>query len=234
MAVIPTLTEALAAAAIPGQPLSLQHSLASLANLRSAFTPMIPQQAPALYPEIALFSHFTQLFPGTTEIAQQQQRHWNAETSNRGGRSKSGDTKSSSAFASRHQAAEQRRRTRINDRCADIFKFHLFLWRVSRTSFEQKARVQTGPFEAGSASCRASQYCQLPGGVHHLHPESAEAKRRARAPGRRHTTEHLTSRFGSAARAPQSTYICSDQLLRRSTAANSISSAWASNLSGAT
>jgi hypothetical protein len=121
VAVMPTLTEALAAAGIPGQQQSLQHSLASLANLRSAFTPMMPQQAPALYPEIALFSQFNQMFPGAAELAQQQQMQRNAETINRGGRTKSGDTKSSSAYASRHQAAEQRRRTRINDRCADIF-----------------------------------------------------------------------------------------------------------------
>ena len=116
VAVMPTLTEALAAAGMPGQQQSLQSSLASLANLRSAFTPMMPQQAPALYPEIALFSQFNHLFPGAAEMAQQQQMQRNAETANRGGRTKSGDTKSSSAYASRHQAAEQRRRTRINDR----------------------------------------------------------------------------------------------------------------------
>ena len=115
VAVMPTLTEALAAATMPGQQQTLQSSLASLANLRSAFTPMMPQQAPAIYPEIALFSQFNQLFPGAAEMAQQQQMLRNAETANRG-RTKSGDTKSSSAYASRHQAAEQRRRTRINDR----------------------------------------------------------------------------------------------------------------------
>ena len=116
VAVMPTLSEALAAATMPGQQQSLQSSLASLANLRSAFTPMMPQQAPALYPEIALFSQFNQLFPGAAEMAQQQQMLRNAEATNRGGRTKSGDTRSSSAYASRHQAAEQRRRTRINDR----------------------------------------------------------------------------------------------------------------------
>ncbi|CAL5221335.1 g3510 [Coccomyxa viridis] len=116
VAVMPTLTEALAAAAMPGQQQTLQSSLASLANLRSAFTPMMPQQAPTIYPEIALFSQFNQMFPGAAEMAQQQQMLRNAETANRGGRSKSGDTRSSSAYASRHQAAEQRRRTRINDR----------------------------------------------------------------------------------------------------------------------
>ncbi len=84
VAVMPTLTEALAAAGMPGQQQSLQNSLASLANLRSAFTPMMPQQAPALYPEIALFSQFNQLFPGAAEMAQQQQMQRNAETTHRG------------------------------------------------------------------------------------------------------------------------------------------------------
>ena len=125
VAVMPTLTEALAAAGMPGQQQSLQNSLASLANLRSAFTPMMPQQAPALYPEIALFSQFNQLFPGAAEIAQQQQMQRNAETTHR--RTKSGDTKSSSAYASRHQAAEQRRRTRINDRCAAFLQLIHFV-----------------------------------------------------------------------------------------------------------
>jgi len=125
VAVMPTLTEALAAAGMPGQQQSLQNSLASLANLRSAFTPMMPQQAPALYPEIALFSQFNQLFPGAAEMAQQQQMQRNAETTHR--RTKSGDTKSSSAYASRHQAAEQRRRTRINDRCAALLQLIHFV-----------------------------------------------------------------------------------------------------------
>lgn len=125
VAVMPTLTEALAAAGMPGQQQSLQNSLASLANLRSAFTPMMPQQAPALYPEIALFSQFNQLFPGAAEMAQQQQMQRNAETTHR--RTKSGDTKSSSAYASRHQAAEQRRRTRINDRCAALLQLNHFV-----------------------------------------------------------------------------------------------------------
>lgn len=34
----------------------------------------------------------------------------------RGGRTRSGDSRSSSAYASRHQQAEARRRTRINER----------------------------------------------------------------------------------------------------------------------
>ena len=139
LAVKPTMTLALAAAAIPAQQLSMQHSLASLANLPSAFTPIIPQHAPAVYPDTSLFRQLTQLFPGTTGIAQQQQRHWTIETSNKGGQSKSGDITSSSAFASRHQAAEQRRRTRINDRCANKFELRPLQSRVPGTCFEQNA-----------------------------------------------------------------------------------------------
>ena len=51
---------------------------------------------------------------------QQQQLHLGPsqphDNSGRG-KSKSGDSKTSSAYASRHQAAEQRRRSRINERC---------------------------------------------------------------------------------------------------------------------
>lgn len=39
----------------------------------------------------------------------------------RGGRTRSGDSRSSSAYASRHQQAEARRRTRINERWAELF-----------------------------------------------------------------------------------------------------------------
>lgn len=120
VAQIPDLQQVMDAArvssALPSQQAALQNSLASLANLRSAFTPMMPAQAP-LYPEIALFSQFNQLLPGMAELAQQQQlAARNADATNSRGRTKSNDSKSSSAYASRHQAAEQRRRTRINDR----------------------------------------------------------------------------------------------------------------------
>ena len=118
LAVMPTLTECLAAAATPGQLLSVHPSLASLANLRSAFTPVMPQQAPASYHNMFLLNHFNQLYPNTIQMAQQQ-RHWPAETDDRGGRTKSSDSRSSLTHASRHQAAEQRRRSRINDRRAD-------------------------------------------------------------------------------------------------------------------
>ncbi|BDA43493.1 probable transcription factor BIM2 [Coccomyxa sp. Obi] len=117
---IPDLQQVMDAARVsgglPAQQTALQNSLASLANLRSAFTPMVPTQAP-MYPEIALFSQFNQLLPGMAELAQQQQLLGrNAEPAASRGRTKSNDSKSSSAYASRHQAAEQRRRTRINER----------------------------------------------------------------------------------------------------------------------
>lgn len=102
-----------------------QQLLQSLSALRSgsAFHPAVPAVQPAQgtgypgYPEVALFSQLHQLFPGAAELAAAAQR--NAETSARGRASaKSNDSggKSSSAYASRHQAAEQRRRTRINER----------------------------------------------------------------------------------------------------------------------
>jgi hypothetical protein len=51
------------------------------------------------------------------ELAQQQHlAARNADATTSRGRTKSNESKSSSAYASRHQAAEQRRRTRINDR----------------------------------------------------------------------------------------------------------------------
>ena len=98
----------------------LVHSLQSLSALRSAFQPLPAAQPAPLYPEVALFSQFHQLFPGAAELAQHQQLQRNAAEASASarGRTKSNDSKSSSAYASRHQAAEQRRRTRINERCA--------------------------------------------------------------------------------------------------------------------
>lgn len=49
-----------------------------------------------------------------------------------GGRTRSGgDSRSSSAYASRHQAAEQRRRTRINERCGCLYLSQLAAFRGS-------------------------------------------------------------------------------------------------------
>lgn len=74
-----------------------------------------------VYPEIALFSQFGQLFPQYAELAQLQNQQQNSlggddSKNDARGKTRSSDSRSSSAYASRHQAAEQRRRTRINDR----------------------------------------------------------------------------------------------------------------------
>lgn len=111
---------------------------------RSAFTAVPPTSG--LYPDLALFSQFNHLFPQGSaggidpsvlsllgqqqqqqaqqqqQQAQQQQQQASAgqteaaRASGARGKPKAGDNKTSSAYASRHQAAEQRRRTRINDR----------------------------------------------------------------------------------------------------------------------
>ncbi len=107
-----------------GQQVGLPPGLAgNLSGLRSAFHAVPPGPQPqALYPEIALFSQLGQLFPQAQELQlQQQQQHGilqqqPVESGRGNGRSKSSDSKASSAYASRHQAAEQRRRTRINER----------------------------------------------------------------------------------------------------------------------
>ncbi|KAK9822563.1 hypothetical protein WJX74_004772 [Apatococcus lobatus] len=109
-----------------GQQVGLSHGLAgNLSGLRSAFHAVPPGPQPqALYPEIALFSQLGQLFPQAQELQlQQHQQHAGvmaqqqpAESGRTNGRAKSSDSKASSAYASRHQAAEQRRRTRINER----------------------------------------------------------------------------------------------------------------------
>lgn len=89
----------------------------NMSGLGSGYTLAMPGSG---YPEIALFSQFGQLFPQYAELAQlqqQQQKHSmdDGRTVSRG-KPRSSDSRSSSAYASRHQAAEQRRRTRINDR----------------------------------------------------------------------------------------------------------------------
>ena len=120
MALVPNMQEVMDAATRAA--VAAQGSQSMLPNFnqqpRSAFNPVAP---PALYPEIALFSQLGQLFPQAAELAQlqqqqqQQQQQPQTESGSRG-KARSSD-KASSAYASRHQAAEQRRRTRINDRC---------------------------------------------------------------------------------------------------------------------
>jgi len=80
------------------------------------------------YPELALLTNLGQhLFSsarGNQGYAHSQEHQYKADEemderpfNGRGGRTRSGgDSRSSSAYASRHQAAEQRRRTRINER----------------------------------------------------------------------------------------------------------------------
>ena len=94
----------------------------------------LPNNGALPYPDISLFSQFGQLFPQLNNDQQGlQQQQINAQTgsfltgpddvagderargSGRPARS-SGDSRGSGAYASRHQAAEQRRRTRINER----------------------------------------------------------------------------------------------------------------------
>ena len=115
MALVPNLQEVMDAATRAA--VAAQGSSSMLPSFnqqpRSAFNPVAP---PPLYPEIALFSQLGQLFPQAAELAhmQQQQQQQAADSGSRG-KARSSD-KASSAYASRHQAAEQRRRTRINDR----------------------------------------------------------------------------------------------------------------------
>ncbi len=121
LALVPNLAEVMDAASAAARASGgLQGGLPP-GFVRSAFT-AVPQQQPAataLYPEIALFSQIGQFFPQMQELGQFQQQGAGAEAgraSNSRGRTKSSDSKNSSAYASRHQAAEQRRRTRINER----------------------------------------------------------------------------------------------------------------------
>ena len=122
----------------------------NLSNLgRSAFTAVPPTTG--LYPDLAIFSQFNQLFPqgGAGGIdpsvlsllgqqqqqqVQQQQQQQQQQASGQPdagraggarGKAKANDNKTSSAYASRHQAAEQRRRTRINDRQEKFARFLL-------------------------------------------------------------------------------------------------------------
>ncbi len=94
-----------------------QSSQAALSGVlrNSAFMPVPPAAAGTFMPELQLFSQFPQLFsmhPASLAAAMAAQPEATAS-----GRTRTGDSKSTSAYASRHQAAEQRRRTRINERC---------------------------------------------------------------------------------------------------------------------
>ena len=90
---------------------------------RSAFNP-IPQ-TPLVYPtdlsQLQLFSQLGQFLPQQAGIPDLQQLTGGggdsqAASGSRGKAKGSSSDKASSAYASRHQAAEQRRRNRINER----------------------------------------------------------------------------------------------------------------------
>lgn len=109
-----------ASAATPGMsgaPTSQPAGLGAAVMGRSAFMPVGPTQAQAGFmPELQFLTQFPQLFSMHPLAAMAATQPENAGS----GRTRTGDSKSTSAYASRHQAAEQRRRTRINERCVRL------------------------------------------------------------------------------------------------------------------
>eukprot|EP00192_Tetraselmis_astigmatica_P020515 CAMPEP_0117665248 /NCGR_PEP_ID=MMETSP0804-20121206/9704_1 /TAXON_ID=1074897 /ORGANISM="Tetraselmis astigmatica, Strain CCMP880" /LENGTH=207 /DNA_ID=CAMNT_0005472639 /DNA_START=253 /DNA_END=876 /DNA_ORIENTATION=+ len=106
---------AAARAAAAAQPMSggLHHPIASSA-LANSYSQYAPGMQLAKYPEVALFSQLGQLFPKSGHHPQPEPEQEAAARS--GGNRSRGTSDSKSSYASRHQAAEQRRRTRINER----------------------------------------------------------------------------------------------------------------------
>eukprot|EP00775_Hariotina_reticulata_P012183 gene12183-12320_t len=105
------------------------------------------------YPELALLTNLGQhLFSSVAHqgYAHSQEQQYKADEemeerpSNGRGRTRSGgDSRSSSAYASRHQAAEQRRRTRINERLDLLRKLVPHAERANTASFlEEKLKAQ--------------------------------------------------------------------------------------------
>ena len=107
---------AAARAAAAGQPPvpsgGVHHPIPSSA-LSSAYSQYAPGVQLAKYPEVALFSQLGQLFPKSGHHPQPEQETTPARA---GGNRSRGNSDSKNSYASRHQAAEQRRRTRINER----------------------------------------------------------------------------------------------------------------------
>lgn len=109
-----------------------------------AFTsvPQLAAQAAAGgYPELTLFSQFSQLLQpqaaaAAADLSQLPGINLEAlrDTVGRNNRSRS-ESKSSSAYASRHQAAEQRRRTRINERLERLRKIVPHAERANTATF---------------------------------------------------------------------------------------------------
>lgn len=103
-----------ASAATPGMSVAPTSQPAGLNALRNTgFMPVGPTPAQQFMPELQFLTQFPQLFSMHPLAAMAAAQPENAGS----GRSRTGDAKSTSAYASRHQAAEQRRRTRINERC---------------------------------------------------------------------------------------------------------------------
>ncbi|GFR50495.1 hypothetical protein Agub_g12760 [Astrephomene gubernaculifera] len=89
-------------------PAGLNLALSSLPQTQSA-----PQPAQLALPDLALLSQLPHaLFPQQYSSGERDQLGGLRNV----GKTRSSDSRSSSAYASRHQAAEQRRRTRINER----------------------------------------------------------------------------------------------------------------------
>ena len=101
--------------ALPGNQSHGQPNLAAISNALAG-------NGGSVYPDLALFSQFGSLFGGQSfDLAALQNQQKAPAQDDRlaaasRGRTRSSDSRSSSAYASRHQAAEQRRRTRINER----------------------------------------------------------------------------------------------------------------------
>lgn len=107
-----------AAAAVSGLQQNQQAISQNMSGFGSGYTSFGSPNQP-VYPEIALFSQLGQLglFPqyGNTLNANRQGDD-SHDVKGLDKATRSSDSRNSSAYASRHQAAEQRRRTRINER----------------------------------------------------------------------------------------------------------------------
>lgn len=135
------------------QQLAQQQQAASFAPQLAAAAAANAAGAPAGigYPELTLFSQFSQLLQPNAAADLSQLPGLNLEAlrdsvsrgiataaaANAGANNRSGRTesKSSSAYASRHQAAEQRRRTRINERLERLRKIVPHAERANTATF---------------------------------------------------------------------------------------------------
>jgi hypothetical protein len=94
-------------------------ALQALQALQAQGRNCVPPSNGAQFPEFSFFSQFAPMFPPdmTALAAAQQQLGYQVAVPNT--RTRSNDSgKSSQNYATRHSAAEQRRRTRINERFA--------------------------------------------------------------------------------------------------------------------